>query len=110
MGFNHEPQAEIAEGALVSFVQSDQSPFMVQDLKPALQAAKKKKGKIKVAGEGLEGFLEWVHSISSDPVEEMEDDMSNLAAGFHAQICKQAVSDQGKTTPCFEVSCRKHSR
>ena len=30
-----EPQADIAEGALVSFVRLDQSPLAVQDPKPA---------------------------------------------------------------------------
>ena len=39
---------------------------------------------------GLEDFVNWVDSISSKPVEEREDDMSSLAAGFDAQICKRA--------------------
>ena len=34
-GSAQEPRAEIAEGALVRFVQSDQSPLPVQDPKPA---------------------------------------------------------------------------
>ena len=36
---------EIAQEALATFVQPDQSPLAIQDPKPALQAVKKKKGK-----------------------------------------------------------------
>ena len=45
------------------------------------------------AGAGLEGFVEWVDSIASDQVEEMEDDMSSLAVGF-----SRGVSAQGEIT------------
>ena len=65
VGFAQEPQAKITEGALVSIVWSDQSPLVVQDPKPAPQAAKKKKGKkgkkvkqVKAAGVGLEGLVD----------------------------------------------------
>ena len=34
-GLAQEPQAEIAEGALISFVQPDQSPLREQDTQPA---------------------------------------------------------------------------
>ena len=54
----------ITEGALVSFVRTDQSPLVVQDLEPAPRSAKKrgkkKKGKVKVVGAGLEGFVDLV--------------------------------------------------
>ena len=58
-----EFQAEIAEGALASFVRPDQSPLTEQDSQPTPQAAKKKRkkskkvGQIKVAGAGLESFV-----------------------------------------------------
>ena len=39
---------------------------------------------------GLEGFVDWVDSISSKLVEEREDDMSSLAAGFDVRMCKRA--------------------
>ena len=42
-GLAREPQAEIAEGALVSFVRPDQSPLREQDSKPAPQVVKRKK-------------------------------------------------------------------
>ena len=109
-GTSQEPQVEIAEGALVSFVQSEQSPLVVQDSKPTPQAAKKKKTKIKAAVLGLEGFVDWVDPIASDSVEERGDDMSSLDAGFVAQICKQFASAQGETSPCSKVSGEKHSR
>ena len=69
---------------MVIFVQPDQSPLAVQDSKPAPQVAKKKKGKIKATGARLEGFVEWVDSIASDPAKEREDNMSSLATRFTA--------------------------
>ena len=47
-GSVEEPQAEINEGALVSYVRPNQSPLAIQDPDPALRFAKKK-GKIKAA-------------------------------------------------------------
>ena len=44
-GSAKEPQAEIAQGALVSFTRPNQSPLAIQDPKPTPQATKKKKGK-----------------------------------------------------------------
>ena len=41
-GLAGEPQAEIAEGALVSFVQPDQSPLREQDSQAAPQVVKRK--------------------------------------------------------------------
>ena len=42
-GSSKEPQAEIVEGALVSFVLPDQSPLREQDSQAAPQVVKKKK-------------------------------------------------------------------
>ena len=68
---------------------------------------KKKKGKIIDAGEGLEGFMDWVDLNSSDSTKEMEDDMSSFTVGFSAQMCKRAMSAQGENTPDYEVSGEK---
>ena len=40
----------------------------------------KKVGQVKDTGAGLEGFVDRVDPIASEPVEEREDDMSSLAA------------------------------
>ena len=45
--------------------------------------------------------------ISSEPAEEREGDMSSLAAGFVALMCKRASSAQGETTLGSEVSSDK---
>ena len=42
--------------------------------------------------------MDWVDLISNEPTEEREDDMSSLAAGFAAHMCKRAVSAQRETT------------
>ena len=52
----------------------------------------KKVGQIKAVSIGLEGFMDWVDLISSEPVEEREDDMSILDARFVARMRKQAIS------------------
>ena len=83
-GSAQEPQAKIAERALVSFIRPDQSPLAKQDSQPAPQATKKKRkkakkvGQIKAIGAGLEGSVDWVDPISSEPAEEREEDMSSL--------------------------------
>ena len=82
----------------------------VQDPKLTPKATKKKKRNIKAASAELEGFLEWVDSIASDPAEERENDMFSLAAGFTVWMSKQAVSAQGETTPGSKVSGKKRSR
>ena len=64
----------------------------------------KKVGQIKATGTGLEGFVDWVDPISSEPAEERDDDMSSLANGFSTTMCKRVASTQGETTPGFEVS------
>ena len=131
-GFDQEPQAEFAQEALTTFVRPDQSPLVVQDPKPAPQAAKKKKGKkreevgqVKPAYTGLEGFVDWViptlltgeteddrHApqIASEPAEESEHDMSSLAIKFFTRMFKQAASAQGETTPGSEVPGSKHPK
>ena len=65
---------------------------------------------MKVAGTRLEGFVDLVDPIASDPAEEMEDNMSSLAAGFAARMCKKAANAQGDTTPSSEVFGGKFSR
>ena len=71
---------------------------------------KKNKGKIITVGERLEGFMDWVDPNASDLVEEWEDNLSNLAAGFVAWIRKQAASAQGETTLGSEVSRGKRRK
>ena len=102
-GVSREPQAEIAQGALVS-------------PKPTPQAANKKKGKKgkKVAGARLEYFMEWTNPIPPskeaqgahpvphiirESIEESEEEMSSLASSFAARMRKQATSAQRETTP-----------
>ena len=46
-GLARDPQVEIVEGALVSFVRPDQSPLKEKDSQPALQAVKRKKAQAK---------------------------------------------------------------
>ena len=58
---------------------------------------------MKAAGTGLEGFVNCVDPIVSEPAEERKDDMSNLAARFVAQMRKRATSTQKETTPSSEV-------
>ena len=99
--------------------------MVVQDPKPAPQAAKKKKGKkgtkvrhVKPINTGLEDFMGWANptlptretqgdrpipQISRELVEKSENDMSSLAVGFAARMRKRATSAQGETTPGFEV-------
>ena len=58
----------------------------------------------------LEGFMEWVDSIASDPAEERGDNMSSLAVGFVELMHKRAASAQGETTPGSKVCGEKRSR
>ena len=76
---------------------------MTQNLPPGLsrKKAKKKKGKVKATGAGLEGFIDWADSNANSPTEEREDDMSSLAAEFIARMRKHAA--QGETASDFEV-------
>ena len=48
--------------------------------------------------------MDWVDPISSELVEEREGDMSSLAYGFSAHMCKRVASPQRETTPCSEAS------
>ena len=54
--------------------------------------------------------MDWVDPISSEPAEEREGDMSSLAAGFVALMCKRASSAQGETTLGSEVSSDKRPK
>ena len=58
----------------------------------------KKVGQIKVAGAGLESFVDWVDPISSEPAKEREGDMSSLAVGFATRMRKRAATAQRETT------------
>ena len=49
-----------------------------------------------------------MNPISSEPTEEREGDMSNLAPRFSARMRKWAVSTQGETILDFEASGDKH--
>ena len=124
--FAKEPQAGIAEGALVSFVRPDQSPLAVQDPKvtrvfqeerkdKGCLSDEKKKGKIiigqiKAIDAGLEGFVDWLDSTASDQIEERKEDMSSLVVKFPARMHKREASAQGETTPDSEVSGEKRPK
>ena len=70
----------------------------------------KKVGQIKATGTGLEGFVDLVDPISSEPAEERDDDISSLVTGFTAPMRKRVASAQGETTPDFEVSSGKRQK
>ena len=94
MGSARERQAKIAEGALVSFVQPNQSPLREQYSQLAPQTVKRKKenkvGHIKAADTGLEGFVDWVDPTSSEPTEGRKNDMFNFVVGYALWIRPQA--------------------
>ena len=46
--------------------------------------------------------MEWADRISSKQVEETEEYMSSLVAGFAARMRKRAASAQRETISCFE--------
>ena len=71
---------------------------------------KKEKGKIIAIGARLECFVDLVDPNASDPVEEMEEDMSTLAVGFAAQMRKRVTSAQRETTPGSELSGGKRPK
>ena len=48
----------------------------------------KKVEQTKVVSVGLEGFMDWVDPISSEPAEKREDDMSSLLVGFATRMHK----------------------
>ena len=54
--------------------------------------------------------MDWADLNTSDLVEKMKDDMSNLATGFAARMHKRAASAQGETTPGSEVSGEKRPK
>ena len=65
-------------------------------MKKKRRKKEKKLGKAKAAGEGLEGFVDWVDLITSEPIkerdDERDDEMSSLAVGFIVRMHKQAAS------------------
>ena len=64
-------------------------PLAVQDPKPAPQAVtKKKSGQAKVAGEGLEGFVDWTNPAVSQSIEVREAEMFGLVIGFAIRMRK----------------------
>ena len=77
-------------------VQPNQLPLVERDPQPAPQAAKKKKakkgGQTKAASARLEGFVDLKDLVTSELVEEMEDNMFNLVVGFAVRVCKRVVS------------------
>ena len=48
--------------------------------------------------------MDWLDLTTSDPTEEIEENMSSLAAGFAAQMHKREARSKGETTPGSEVS------
>ena len=94
-----EDQAEAAIRTLVRFARASQPQSLQLDPWPR----KKKKGdrtrarQTKVAGVGLEDFVDWMGIIANEPVEEEE--MSKLVTGFSARMCKWVASSKGETTP-----------
>ena len=61
----------------------------------------------KVAGAGLEKFMDWTGIIANEPTEEEE--MSRLAVGFFALMRKRAVGSEGESTPISVVKRSKRS-
>ena len=83
----------------------------MQDPKPALQAAKKKKfEQAKAAGEGLEGLVDWTNLVISESSEERKVKMSCLISRFAVHMCKRASNAQEETLPSLEVLGGKRSR
>ena len=85
----------------------------MQDPKNALQAVIKKKKKfekVKVVGEGMEGFIEWTNPEVSQSVEERDAEMFGLVAGFAIRMHKRAANAREGTTPDLEVLGDKRSR
>ena len=69
---------------------------------------KKKTKQDKVVCVGFEGFVDWMDPTISKSAEEREVEISSLAVGFVARMCKLAAKDQEKTTPSFVGPDRKH--
>ena len=114
-----ETQAESPEGASVSFAQPDQTPLAVQEQESAPRSVKKKgkkkkgritTGEVKAVDVGLEGFVDWLDPLDSDPTKEREEDMSSLATGFAARMRKQAVSAQREITRDSIIYGERHPK
>ena len=100
----------------MKFVWPDQLPLVEQDPQPAPEEVKKKNKKVKKGGHnkatnvGLEVFVDWTDPTASGPVEEMEDNLSILAAGFAVRMHKRATSSQGETILGYEEPDGKHPK
>ena len=55
---------------------------------------------MKVAGPGLEDFMDWESIISIEPAKEEE--MSRLPARFSSRMCKRDEGSVGESTPIFD--------
>ena len=71
---------------------------------------KKKVIRVKASGKGLEGFVDWTDPTVSESAKEREVEMSSLAAGFAAWLCKRAANAQGEVTPGSKGPNGKSSR
>ena len=71
---------------------------------------KKKYGKAKATGEGLEGFLDRTNPAVSQSAEEIEAKMSGLFVRFATRMHKRAANTQERTTPDLEVPGDKRLR
>ena len=103
-----EDQAEAATGALVRYVRVTQS----QSPWPALRLENKERDrkrawKTKVAGAGLEGFVDWMGILASEPDEEEE--MSMLAVGFATWMHKWVADLKDESTPISNGKCLRRS-
>ena len=68
-----------------------QLPLVERDSKPIPQVTKKKKKMTKhtkVAGAGLEGFVDWMELTVSESIEEGEAEMFSTVVGFATRMCK----------------------
>ena len=66
-------------------------PYLCKIPNPAPQATKKNKKntrRVKAASEGLEGLMDWTNLRVSELTKEREAEMSSLAVGFAARMCK----------------------
>ena len=71
---------------------------------------KKKSGKAKATGEGLEGILDRTNPAVSQSAEEIEAKMSGLFVGFATLMHKLDANTQERTTPDLKVPGDKRLR
>ena len=94
-----EDQAEAAIGTLVRSAMDvqPQSPLLAPWPKKKKKESRTRARQTKIAGVGLEDFVDWTKVISNDPAEDEE--MSRLAVGFTAQMHKRVAGSVGETIP-----------